>query len=209
MPSLDLKFEWQSLTKGLSKIKARSAAGMYQALQKALIFLEARIKESVRAKLNRNPTGRLSSSWTHNISFSGSKGNMDMEGRVGTNVKYATTHEFGDPNRHASNVGALTIPFPGTAGRYPPARELWARGDTFMKRTKWGASGIIFIKQRGLKNIGYKTKVPKGMTGIPIYILTKKVSIPKRSYIKPVLATYNKQLMDLLGKGWKASIEEK
>ncbi len=202
--------EWKGLQKNLSRIKDRGALGMYQAMNKCLIFLEARIKESIRAKLNRQPTGRLSSDWSREVNFTGSGKNMAMEGVVGTHVKYARIHEKGDMDHRPKTAQALTVPFFGTAGQYPAAKTLYGQGKTFIAKSKSGARGIIFLSYGfagGTK--GWKGMKKAGLPGIPIYVLAKSVKIPARPYIKPVLDSYNRQLVDMLGSGWKATLEGK
>jgi phage gpG-like protein len=209
---LNISLEYKGLLKSLTGIKQRGALGMYKALERTLIFLEARIKESVRNTLHNSRqvwgietggkgTGRLRSDWSHKIDMVGSRGDMSMEGRVGTAVIYAPVHEFGGKRGSPTQPGqpitpvnakALTIPFPGTAGQYPPARTLFGR--TFISRK----SGIIFlIEQKMGKKATGERKV------IPIYVLRRQAVIPARPFVKPTLDTHNSTLNKCWGMAGK------
>lgn len=181
---------------------ANKAINFTSIMNNICVFLESRIKERIRATLRNTPrgtrvgggvaaTGRLSSDWTHVLEQQG----KDLVGRVGTMVHYARLHEFGGTVK-PKRSHALTIPFPGNVGMYPPAKDLMKTGQTYIRKN------IIFYKPKGVG-----TKGVKGFRGgIPIYILKKSVNIPARPYLRWVLTVYGPRIGDAFGKHLEMAI---
>ena len=164
-------------------------------MEQVCIFLEARIKERIRGTLRNTPRaskagagiaaiGRLSTDWSHKIT----RANKDVTGEVGTRVKYARLHEFGGTIRPKKKM-ALTIPFPGNVGVYPPAFELMRSGYTFIKKD------IIFYKTQQMAQ------------PLPIYILKKSVYVPARPFVAWTLAVYGDRVREMLGRHVKTAIQ--
>lgn len=184
----DIEIKWAEFASHMEGVIQR-VRNVVPFLEKVGVFLEGRIKDRIRSTLRNTPrggrhgggistTGRLASDWSHILESSGPD-----EGilRVGTRVKYARIHEFGGTIRPV-RATALTVPFPGNVGAYPPARELWHSGLTFIK------NNVIYLRDRsGNKNI----------KPIPIYILKKSVNMPARPYVAWVLTVYGPKIRDM------------
>lgn len=178
--------------------KKGTADSLKMGLTNVLIFLEARIKESVREKFRKTPKlsgagagigaeGTLHSSWAHAVTQE--KG-ANLSGFVGTWAKHARLQEKGGTIT-PKNAKALTIPFyEKTKGRnYPPAKDLWAQGLTFIMSKSGGKAGLIALKAKGAQ--GGKPK--------PIYALRKQVTIPATPYIAPVMLQFRYSIQKLIG----------
>ena len=188
--TLELGKEWVGFIKMLSGIKTSGKSAGYKAMDLSLIFLEARIKESIRktfrktsrlsgGKMGIAAQGRLSTDWSHHIE------NVfgTLVGQVGTNVKHARIHEFGGVIK-PTTTQALTIPM--TARAYPPAHELRDQKKTFVRNN---TVFLIQPKESGKQ----KWKL------VPIYTLKKSVNMPKRPYVAPVLAQWGPKIKELFG----------
>jgi phage gpG-like protein len=195
---------WADIEVGWNEF-ANNVAGTFQRLsntemvmKKVCVFFESRIKERIRATLRNTPrgsisrgeggvasTGRLSSDWSHVVSFE--EDGKVTKGVVGTKVKYARVHEFGEVITPKKKQ-ALTIPFPGNVGAYPSAQSLRNTKKTYISK------GIIYyVAQKGAKPV-------------PIYILKKSVKIPARPFVQYVRATYWGKFRDLFNDHITSSI---
>ncbi len=190
---MDINMHWNEFADSMAGVLIRMIDYLPPLMEQIAIFVETRIKERIRATLRNTPrgtshgggiaqTGRLSTDWSHTIT---EYKNKSVKAVIGTKVKYARVHEFGATLRPTTSQ-ALTVPFPGNVGQYPPAKGLMKTGQTFIKKD------VIFLRQRG---VGGRFK---GI--IPIYILKRSVNIPARPFVSYVLTTYGDQIVGLLGK---------
>lgn len=214
-PWMNMKFQIKEFQDHAKKIVDNVQNGMYVAFVHALIFMEARIKEKIRINFRHsnsgvgvNAVGRLSSDWSRVITM----GTNEVEGVVGTRVKYARIHEFGGVIKPRTKQ-ALTIPFPGRAvGSLPPAYVL--KNDP--TRESFISKGVIFAKekhQKGSKKGQWKTSIPKivkqrhgDLNIYPMYVLKKSVTIPARSYVGYVVNNFGPGVQKALGNAIKVSM---
>jgi len=191
---IDVNILWEEFASRMAAMQQR-VTNMEPVMEQVCIFLESRIKERIRDTLRNTPraskagagiasTGRLASDWSHVVTRTG----QAVIGEVGTRVKYARIHEFGGTIRPKKKT-ALTVPFPGNVGVYPPAFELMRSGYTFIKKD------IIFYKTQQMAK------------PIPIYILKKSVYIPARPYVAWTLAVYGDRIQEMLGRHVETAIK--
>ena len=202
---MDINMHWNEFANSMAGVLIRIVDYLPPLMEQIAIFVETRIKERIRATLRNTPrgtghgggiaaTGRLSTDWSHTVTeFK----NKSVKAVIGTKVKYARVHEFGATLRPTTSQ-ALTVPFPGNVGHYPPAKNLKGTGLTFIKKD------IIFMKQIGSGG----TLSERFGKVIPIYILKRSVNIPARPFVSYVLTTYGDQIVGLLGNHVKMAIKK-
>lgn len=192
---MDINMHWNEFANSMAGVLIRIVDYLPPLMEQIAIFVETRIKERIRATLRNTPRGtghgggiaaggRLSTDWTHTVTeFK----NKSVKAVIGTKVKYAWVHEFG-ARLHPETKQALTVPFPGNVGHYPPAADLRAAKKTYMKK----GSNVIYLREGD----------------VPIYILKKYVNIPARPFVSYVLTTYGDQIVGLLGNHVKMAIRK-
>lgn len=109
--------------------------------------------------------------------------------RVGTNVPYASVHEFGQ--RISAQGKALPVPFPGAERR---ARQLrrqaggslrnLPKGKLFPVKTRRGS--VLLVEKTGGKN---------SEAWRPVFVLVKSVNIPPRPWFRPTIKASRKAMV--------------
>jgi phage gpG-like protein len=135
-------------------------------------------------------SGRLASSIRYWVKL----GRNKIHAAIGSDVEYAAIHETGGIIR-PKRARWLTIPFPGAMTqnrRYGHVRgRARTFSDTFIKRSQRG--NLIIFQDRGSEIV-------------PLFILKKRVRIPKRPYMEPAIRArmprMQHQIFRELNKAW-------
>lgn len=110
------------------------------------------------------------------------KGNVDRMTPAslewGTNLEYAATHQFGDPDRVPVEAKMLAIPLTPLAARFNPRKSPAFPGKLILIRSKKGSLLLVAADVTGRR-----TKAEKKQVGQPQYVLKKSVKIPARPFL--------------------------
>jgi len=189
---IEFKFEGgDRLIKALRNKGSAISRNLYPTMQTITQRLRADI---VSKKLSGNPlkrrTGRLAQSITSLVT----RTEKDIIGRVGTNVKYARLHEYGGEIK-PKRAKWLTIPL---AAAKTPAGVARGRARDFENTFfKFSSAGNLILFQRRGDNI------------IPLFLLKKSVTIPKRSYMGSTLKENLNSITKMIKKAVKDGLKKK
>jgi phage gpG-like protein len=126
-------------------------------------------------------TGHLVNSITHEVN--------GMEGRVGSNLRYARIHELG--GTVSASSGALAVPV------HPDARKSGGpRNMSDLTMVKRPGKPPLLIRERTIGKIGGGRR----MTDV-MFVLLKSVRIPARPYLRPALAATQERVRAILARG--------
>ena len=157
--------------------------------ERACLFLMNWIQfKKLRGQVLNRRTGRLADTAEYHIQ----KKDRIVSGHVGFKQPYATIHEKGGTIQ-AKYAEYLTMPLPRAltpAGVVKKPATDWE--DTFVQKSK---KGNLIIFQKSGRNI------------IPLFVLKRKVKIPKRPYIAPSLKETKNIINEIVGETIKMGVK--
>lgn len=172
---------FKELFKKLDELPKTVFKDMGEAVLSASLAVKASAKENIES--NFHGIGTLASSVKHKII---KMGGLAVAGIVGTNLPYASIHEFGGTIT-PKNVEWLTIPFKGVTGR---ARDYQ---NTFFAWTK--NNKLVMFQNQG-----------KGTKPKPLFVLVKQSQIPARPWLNPALEKNRGHITTMIGSAIKRSL---
>ena len=175
----DLRRIFEKLDRVSPKSKARA---LVTAFRKASLMVKIDLQNNVSGKILKRRTGHLAQSITSRVDITeeGLTGVIGSGVRTGNRVEYANIHETGGVIT-ARRVRYLTIPTKYALTGAKDVKRISARDfeNTFVRQ------GIIW-QRKGKRKI------------IPLFVLKKSVTIPKRKYMSKTLEEDKEKIIKML-----------